>query len=396
MKFDVDDVVKIMKHKQDIRNICVIAHVDHGKTTLSDSLVAAAGIISKESVAEKNYMSVRGDEIQRGITIKSASISLVYETETDNQKKNKYLINLIDTPGHVDFSSEVTSALRVTDGALVVIDCVEGVCVQTETVLRQALAERVKPVLMINKVDRAINELKWTPEETYQKFRKVIEDVNVIISTYCDDQMGDVQVDPSLGSVAFGSGKLGWGFTLRQFAQLNAKSSNLPIEKMMKYFWGDYFYDPEIKKWTTKPISQSGKPLKRGFVQFCLEPVYKMLAKIESATNEKAIDNLEKSFSSLGLKLSKSDKEKRGKDLAKAVMMNILPAADALLEMIIRKLPSPVEAQAYRTQLLYTGEMNDKYAKAIKSCDSNGPLMMYVSKMVPSPDGRFIAFGRVL
>lgn len=101
-------------------------------------------------------------------------------------------MNLIDTPGHVDFSSEVTSELRVTDGALVVIDCVEGVCVQTEIVLRQALTERVKPVLMINKIDRAINELKWSPEETYQKFRKVIEDVNVIISTYCDDEMGDV------------------------------------------------------------------------------------------------------------------------------------------------------------------------------------------------------------
>lgn len=131
-----------------------------------------------------------------------------------------YLINLIDSPGHVDFSCEVTAALRVTDGALVVVDCVESVCVQTETVLRQALAERVKPVLMINKVDRPLLELMMEPEDMYNKFARTIESVNVIIAGNMDEIMGDIQVDPTIGNVAFGSGLQGWGFTLTRFADM--------------------------------------------------------------------------------------------------------------------------------------------------------------------------------
>ena len=135
----------------------------------------------------------------------------------------EFLINLIDSPGHVDFSSEVTAALRVTDGALVVVDCIEGVCVQTETVLRQALTERIKPVVIINKVDRALLELQVDKESLYQSFQRTIESVNVIVSTYHDAALGDVQVYPDKGTVAFGSGLHGWGFTLRQFAARYAK-----------------------------------------------------------------------------------------------------------------------------------------------------------------------------
>merc|ERR1712235_10614 len=260
VNFTVDQIREIMDKKENIRNMSVIAHVDHGKSTLTDSLVSKAGIIAGAKAGETRFTDTRKDEQERCITIKSTAISLFYELAQEDmqwvkQKSNgnAFLINLIDSPGHVDFSSEVTAALRVTDGALVVVDCVSGVCVQTETVLRQAIAERIKPVLFMNKMDRALLELQLDPEELYQTFSRIVENVNVIIATYGgadeDGPMGSLYVSPENGTVGFGSGLHGWAFTLKQFAEMYAAKFKIDLDKMMKHLWGDYFYDAKEKKW---------------------------------------------------------------------------------------------------------------------------------------------------
>jgi len=401
VNFTVTEIRELMDKKKNIRNMSVIAHVDHGKSTLTDSLVSKAGIIANSKAGEARFTDTRKDEQERCITIKSTAISLYYEmSETDyafiKQEKEvdrHFLINLIDSPGHVDFSSEVTAALRVTDGALVVVDCVSGVCVQTETVLRQAIAERIKPILFMNKMDRALLELQLEPEDLYQTFQRIVENVNVIIATYNDEEgpMGDITVDPTKGTVGFGAGLHGWAFTLKEFAEIYANKFKIEVPKLMQRFWGDNFYSPSEKKWS----KEQKDGYNRGFVQFVLDPIFKVFSAIMNFRKEEYMKLIEK----LNIKILPEDKEKiepGGKPLMKAVMKSWLPAGDCLLCMIGIHLPSPVTAQKYRTEQLYEGPHDDEAFNGMKNCDSSACLMMYISKMVPTSDkGRFYAFGRV-
>jgi len=395
--FTVEQMRAIMDKPWNIRNMSVIAHVDHGKSTLTDSLVAAAGIIAIEDAGNVRLTDTRQDEKDRGITIKSTGISLYFSMPEDyglppKSDGREFLINLIDSPGHVDFSSEVTAALRVTDGGLVVVDVVEGVCVQTETVLRQALAERIVPVLTINKLDRGFLELQLGPEEMYTNFVRVIENANVIMATYRDELMGDVTVYPEKGTVAFSAGLQGWAFTLSKFARMYANKFGVDRVKMAQRLWGDNYFDPEGKKWTTKGVSSSGKPLMRAFCKFILEPI----GQIFQACMNQDMEKLDKYLKVVNITLNAEERQLQQKKLLKCVMQKWLPADEALLEMMVLHLPSPAAAQKYRVENLYTGPMDDATANAIRNCDPKGPLVMYVSKMVPTSDkGRFFAFGRV-
>merc|ERR1719389_1359111 len=383
-----------MDKTDNIRSMSVIAHVDHGKSTLTDSLICKAGIISAKAAGDARFTDTRADEQERGVTIKSTGVSLYFEYEEEEGKGAKpHLINLIDSPGHVDFSSEVTAALRITDGALVVIDCVEGCAVQTETVLRQALQERVRPCLFMNKVDRCILEMQMEPEDMYSRFRKSMEDVNVIISTYNDSLLGDIQVAPEKGTVAFGSGLHGWGFNVERFAKIYAAKMGVDKEEMMKRLWGDAYFNAKKKTWTNVAQPEGcDKPLPRAFCQFIMTPINQLMRAIMN--DEK--DKYEKMMTTLGIVLKGEEKNLLGKPLMKRTMQIWINAADTLLSMIVSKLPSPRAAQKYRVENLYEGPMDDEAASAIRACDPAGPLMMYVSKMVPTSDkGRFYAFGRV-
>ncbi len=203
-------IKELMYQPQSIRNIGICAHIDHGKTTLSDNLLAGAGMISEELAGDQRFLDFDEQEQARGITIDAANVSMVHEYHGD-----EYLINLIDTPGHVDFGGDVTRAMRAVDGAVVVVCAVEGIMPQTETVLRQALREKVKPVLFINKVDRLINEVKLGPEELANKFIGIINEANKLISKMAPkDKKEEWLVKVDDGSVAFGSAYHNWAINI--------------------------------------------------------------------------------------------------------------------------------------------------------------------------------------
>ncbi|KAH0521510.1 Elongation factor 2 [Microtus ochrogaster] len=332
--------------KANIWNMSVIAHVDHDKSTLTDPLVCKPGIIASARAGETCFTDTRKDEQELCITIKSNAISLFYELSENHLnfiKQSKdgsgFLINFIDSPGHVDFSSEVTAALRVTNGALVVVDCVSGICVQTEMV-QKAIAERIKPVLMMNKMDRVLLEPHLEPEELYQTFHRIVENVNVIISTYGKNEsgpMGNILIDPVLGTVGFGSGLHGWVFTLKQFAemyvakfaakgegQLGPDEWAKKVEDMMKKLWGDRYFDPANVKFSKSANSPDGKKLPCIFCQLILDPIFKVFDVLMNFRKEETAKLIEK------LDISE-DKDMEGKPLLKAVMRRWLPAEDALL-----------------------------------------------------------------
>ena len=205
-----EQVLKIIKNKSQIRNFGVIAHVDHGKTTMSDSLLAHSGIIAPSAAGKALALDYMKEEQERGITIVQANVTLHYK-----QGDDEYVINMIDTPGHVDFSGRVIRSLRAIDGSVVVCDAVEGIMTQTETVTRMSLEERVRPVLYINKIDRLIKELRLTPEAMQEKLANVVTSFNNLIDIYAEPEYKEKwKVSIQDGSVTFGSAKDKWGFNV--------------------------------------------------------------------------------------------------------------------------------------------------------------------------------------
>lgn len=305
----VDKIKELMYKPDRIRNMGIVAHIDHGKTTLSDNLLAGAGMISEELAGRQLYLDFDSQEQERGITINSASVSMVHEYNGED-----YLINLIDTPGHVDFGGEVTRAMRAVDGVIVVVDAVEGIMPQTETVLRQALKENVKPVLFVNKVDRLIRELEVTPEEMQKRFVKVIADVNKFIKSVKPEKYDEWKLDVANGSVAFGSALYNWAVSVPSM-----KETGIGFKEVYEYLKAD----------DSKTLAKKS-------------PLYKVV-----------------------------------------------------LDMVIRHLPSPIEAQKRRIPTIWKGDINSKVGQAMLNCDPKGPVALMITKIVTDPHAGEIAVGRL-
>ncbi len=299
-----------MRKKEDIRDIGIIAHIDHGKTTMTDSLLAEAGLLSPKIAGEARALDYLEEEQKRGITIKTANISLLHEIE-----KRPCVVNLIDTPGHVDFTGKVTRALRAIDGAVVVVDAVEEVMVQTETVTRQALQERVQPVLFINKVDRLIRELKLKEDEIQAKLLRIIRDFNNLISMYGEpEHKTRWRVDPAKGTVAFGSALHKWGFTVDIAQQKEVKFSDI-IDAYRQDRWRD--------------------------------------------------------------------------------LQETIPLHTAILDMVAKNLPNPIDAQKYRIPKVWKGEMDSDVGQAMFNCSDDGPVVVCLTMAQMDPQAGLVATGRL-
>ncbi|XP_025774487.1 elongation factor-like GTPase 1 [Puma concolor] len=376
----LDKMIQLQKNTANIRNICILAHVDHGKTTLADCLISSNGIISSRLAGKLRYMDSREDEQVRGITMKSSAISLHYAKGGED-----YLINLIDSPGHVDFSSEVSTAVRVCDGCIIVVDAVEGVCPQTQAVLRQAWLENIRPVLVINKIDRLIVELKFTPQEAYSHLKNILEQINALTGALFTSKVLEERAEretesqvnpgsergeqvydwsagledtddshlyfsPDQGGVVFASAVDGWGFGIEHFARIYSQKIGIRKEVLMKTLWGDYYINMKAKKIMKVDQAKGKKPL---FVQLILENVWSLYDAVLKRDKEK-IDRI---VSSLGLKIgAREARHSDPKVQINAICSQWLPISHAVLAMVCQKLPSPLDITAERVEkLMCTG-----------------------------------------
>ncbi|GLJ44353.1 hypothetical protein SUGI_0929110 [Cryptomeria japonica] len=401
------------KKEKRVRNICIVAHVDHGKTTLADHLIARAarGLVSERQAGRVRFLDYLDDERQRAITMKSSSVALRY---------GGYTINLIDSPGHIDFCGEVSTAARLSDGALVVVDAVEGVHVQTHAVLRQVWLEHLTPCLLLNKIDRLITHLKLSPMEAYAKLQSIVHEVNNIISAFRSEkylsdvdsmlakagggESDDIDIDsqeedafqPQKGNVAFICALDGWGFCIAQFADLYASKLGASSTALKKALWGNHYYIPKTKKIVGKKAA--GNKAKPMFVQFILEPLWQVYESILQGNQGQEM--LQRVIKSMNLNIPSWDlQHKDPKIVLQAVMTRWLSLSDTVLSMAIDCLPDPVSAQSQRIsrllpkpEVLTGADHNvlvelERVRRAVETCDSSSsaPSIAFVSKMFTIP-----------
>ncbi|EEF29877.1 116 kD U5 small nuclear ribonucleoprotein component, putative [Ricinus communis] len=383
-------LVGLMSNPSLVRNVALVGHLQHGKTLFMDMLVEQTHhmpTFDMNSEKHMRYTDTRIDEQERRISIKAVPMSLVLE---DSNSKS-YLCNIMDTPGHVNFSDEMTAALRIADGAVLIVDAAEGVMVNTERAIRHAIQERLPIVLVINKVDRLITELKLPPKDAYHKLRHTLEVINNHI-TAGSSTAGSVQViDPAAGNVCFASANAGWSFTLQSFAKLYLKLHGIPFDadKFASRLWGDWYYHPDTRAFKKKSPASGGE---RSFVHFVLEPLYKIYSQVIGEHKK----SVEATLAELGVTLPNAAYKLNVRPLLRLACSRVFGSASGFTDMLVQHIPSAKNAAAKKVDHVYTGPKDSTIYKAMVDCNPSGPLMVNVTKLYPKSDcSSFDAFGRV-
>ncbi|EGS18878.1 116 kda u5 small nuclear ribonucleoprotein component-like protein [Thermochaetoides thermophila DSM 1495] len=393
--FDRGFMTDLMNFPEQIRNIALAGHLHHGKTAFMDMLVLETHAIQerldkrtgKKRDEQLRYTDVHVIERDRGLSIKAAPMSLVLSST----KGKSHLFNIIDTPGHVDFVDEVAAAFRLVDGVCLVVDVVEGVQVNTEQIIKHAVLEDIPLTLIINKMDRLILELKIPPTDAYFKLKHVIEEVNTVIENTIPGRGESKRLSPEKGNVLFACTSMGWCFTLQSFAKMYSESyGGVNVEEFARRLWGDVYFNPKKRTFTRKPIEEGAK---RSFVNFVMEPIYKLY----SHTISEGPEDLKRTLSKLGIFLKPSQYKADPKVLMKLVCEQFFGPSTAFVDMVIKHIPSPLEAAEKKLERYYTGPLDTKIAESMKNCDQNGPLVVHVTKLFNTIDAKsFYAFGRVM
>jgi U5 small nuclear ribonucleoprotein component len=387
----------LMNYPEQIRNVALAGHLHHGKTAFMDMLVLETHDIQerldkkrgRERQEQLRYTDTHLLERERGVSIKSTPMSLLLQST----KGKSHLFNIIDTPGHVNFADEVAASLRLSDGVVLVVDVVEGVQVNTEMIIKHAVLEGLPMVLVINKMDRLILELKLPPQDAYFKLKHVVEEVNTLIEATLPGRGAEFRLSPEKGNVAFASSSMGWCFTLNSFAKMYAESypnAKLIPEDFARRLWGDIYFNPERRTFTRKGVEENSK---RAFIKFILDPLYKLYSHTIGESPEK----LKETLSELGIVLKPSQLRSDAKVLLKLVCERFFGPATGFVDMVVQHVPSPIDAAERFLDRYYTGPMDTKTAAAMQSCDQDGPLVMHVTKLFNTVDAKkFNAFAKVL
>lgn len=378
----------LMSNPELVRNVAVVGHLHHGKTTLMDMMIENTHDLQQErprSDQGLRFTDTRFDEQARGISIKMMPMSLVMQ----GLSGKSYLLNLLDTPGHVNFNDEVTAAMRLADGILLVVDAVEGMMVVTERLIKQALSEGLPICLFISKVDRLITELKLPPADAYHKLRHTIEEINGLLSSLGVDS--ENLLDPCQGNVAFGSCISGWTFTLESFAKLYTEiyASPMDSKEFARRLWGDFYYYKEHRMFKKTPAPDHTK---RSFVEFVLEPLYKLYSQI-LGEHPKSIEAI---LSEFNVQLKPSSYNKDVKPLLKEAFTKIFGHPTGLVDMLTQFIPSSKKASKAKIEAHYTGNQSSSMAESMRNCDRTGALVVHIAKLFPRQDcTKFDAFGRI-